>query len=133
MTSQQLYQQITTPIFKLYSKAPASFLAFTSLFLSYLITLSINDYKLWMSIGKGGFLPKNLSGWLIHCLMRPLGLNSNQVKDPEWLPKADENDTNLLKDLKVRSGERPEVFGVVPHRQINDLMQKDDPMKKVRE
>lgn len=126
----QIYARISSPI-QLYHRAPASFLTFSSLFLSYLLTVSVNDYKLWMSIGPGGFLRKNLVGWLIHSLIRPLGLNESQVKDPDWLPLPDEKDTNLLEHLEMRQGGRPMVFGVVPHRQVTDRMEKDDPMKQV--
>jgi len=124
-------KDLTNYLQQLYSKAPASVLTFSSLLLSYLFTVSINDYRLWMSIGPGGFLKKNLIGWVAHSFLRLLGLSASQVKEANWLPQPSSKDTNQLKNLKQREGERPQVFGVVPHRQIEDLMAEGDPMKQV--
>ena len=106
----------------LYRKAPTSVVTISSIVISYLVRLAYNDYQLFKALGKGGLGKPSILTWLIHTIaLRPLALprraaidiNTFPLDDPEWKSK--------LAGLPKRKGERPFVFGMIPHRQLEAI------------
>ncbi|UZJ53006.1 hypothetical protein CBS101457_002326 [Exobasidium rhododendri] len=118
-------------IVALYNRAPASFMTFTSIILSYLANAAYLDYSLYKAIGEGGLGKPNFLKWLAHTfILRPLSMSLTASQDPDYLPPDDadwnqrvkaDGKKQLLSDLPLRARNRPEVFGLIPHRQIEDV------------
>lgn len=77
----------------------------------------INDYRKFLSLGRGG-VPYNIFGWaLITFLVRPFALGAQySVWTGDYPPKGAHDD---ILDLPVREGPRPQLGGIVPHRQLS--------------
>lgn len=113
----------------LYHRAPASILTISSLVVSYLANAAYLDYRLYQSIGTGGLGKPTFIRWLFQTLvLRPLSMSDAATKDPNYLPLDDiewdqriitsREQNDRLDNLPIRSKRRPEVYGFVPHRQI---------------
>lgn len=107
----------------LYRKAPTSVVTIGSIVISYLFRIAYDDYQLFKALGKGGLGKPSILTWLIHTIaLRPIALpkraaidvNTFPLDDPEWK-------SSILSGLPKRKGERPFVFGMVPHRQLEAI------------
>lgn len=127
----------------LYHRAPASVLTVSSLFVSYLANTAYLDYRLYQAIGTGGLGKPSFIRWLFHALvLRPLAMSNAAAKDPSYLPLDDtewdqritssgQQHGHLLEKLPVRGENRPEVYGFVPHRQIESTEKEGSGHQKV--
>jgi hypothetical protein len=120
-------------------RAPASVLTLGSLAISYLASLAYEDYTLFRSIGQGGLGKPSIWTWLIHTiLLRPLSMPRRAVIDCQCLPPDDEewllqqHASNALSNLPQRKGNRPTMFGMVPHRQLDQTANEGSDWQKVR-
>ncbi|KAI9699124.1 MAG: hypothetical protein M1836_003313 [Candelina mexicana] len=73
-----------------------------------------HDYKVFISLGPGG-TPATVTGYLRISFLRIFALRDpcSPYPIPEFLRPA----TGFLNDIPQRSGPRPEVIGIAPHRQ----------------
>ncbi|PWN34012.1 uncharacterized protein FA14DRAFT_161588 [Meira miltonrushii] len=106
----------------LYRKAPTSVVTIGSIVISYLFRLAYNDYQLFKALGKGGLGKPSILTWLIHTIaLRPLALPKRAAFDVNTFPLDDPEWKGMLAGLPKRKGERPFVFGMIPHRQLEAI------------
>lgn len=118
----------------LYRKAPTSVVTIGSIVISYLLRLAYEDYQLFKALGKGGLGKPSILTWLIHTIaLRPLALpkraafdvNTFPLDDPEW------KGSSKLQGLPKRKGQRPFVFGMIPHRQLEAIAPQGGEIQRV--
>ncbi|KAF6834469.1 hypothetical protein CPLU01_04934 [Colletotrichum plurivorum] len=81
------------------------------------LTWAITDYRAYIALGPGG-VPHNLYGWLLVTLgIRPFALSKKSATWTGDYPSEGAHDD--IKALPERKGQRAELGGVVPHRQLS--------------
>ena len=84
---------------------------------SRLIPWAINDYRMFLALGPGG-PPYNVFGWaLVTCILRPLSISRDQALSLTEYPSTGAGEGVL--GIKVRKGDRPDVKGITPQRQVD--------------
>ena len=84
---------------------------------SRLIPRAINDYREFLALGPGG-PPYNVFGWaLVTCILRPLSISRDQALSFTEYPSTGASED--VSGIKVRKGDRPDVRGIAPQRQMD--------------
>ncbi|OMP88066.1 hypothetical protein BK809_0002823 [Diplodia seriata] len=92
-----------------------------------LLVLGIRDYRAFIALGPGG-VPHNVLGWAaITLLIRPFALSKAQATRTDDYPQDDDEGVTReggkahagVLALPRRRGERAEVGGIAPHRQLS--------------
>jgi hypothetical protein len=84
-----------------------------------ILYFSYKDYKKWIKLGPGG-IPSNIFGWIVVKILQPF-----MIKNGTDTSKYDTNTLTFLENIPIRSGDRPKVMNTIPHRQINQLNNKE--------
>ncbi|KAK1992131.1 hypothetical protein LX36DRAFT_51478 [Colletotrichum falcatum] len=78
---------------------------------------AVRDYRAYIALGPGG-LPHNLAGWLIVTfVLRPFALSKAHATWTGDYPDKGAHDD--VEALPPRKGDRAELGGIVPHRQLS--------------
>ncbi|TDZ18978.1 hypothetical protein Cob_v008128 [Colletotrichum orbiculare MAFF 240422] len=81
------------------------------------LTWSYLDYRAYIALGPGG-VPHNWFGWLaVTLFIRPFALSKSSATYTGDYPS--EGGHEEMKNLPERKGERAEIGGIVPHRQLS--------------
>lgn len=89
---------------------------------------AVTDYIRWRALGPGG-LPLNLFGWFKANLITSFAMRQSRITDTSDLDAVvkqiaeQEGEEVVFRRLSLlqRRGERPEVRGVIPQRQMDDI------------
>lgn len=93
-----------------------------------LCLLSTLQYRSFIALGKGG-VPHNLFGWMaVTLFLRPLSRSQKKITDTSELDQVvqkianEEGNGAIFKKLSLpqRRGERPNVMGIIPQRQLDN-------------
>ncbi|KAK1476949.1 hypothetical protein CTAM01_15300 [Colletotrichum tamarilloi] len=89
----------------------------TTLATPLLLWAAYRDYRAYIALGPGG-VPHNALGWLLVTLgLRPFALSKSSAT---WTGDYPDHGSHAeIRDLPERKGERAELGGIVPHRQLS--------------
>ncbi|KAK0368418.1 hypothetical protein CLIM01_14226 [Colletotrichum limetticola] len=89
----------------------------TTLATPLLLWAAYRDYRAYIALGPGG-VPHNALGWLLVTLgLRPFALSKSSAT---WTGDYPDHGSHAeIRDLLERKGERAELGGIVPHRQLS--------------
>ena len=135
-------RQLPNLLTELYRRAPTSVLTLSSLLVSHLANVAYLDYSLYRALGEGGLGKPSIAKWLVHTfVLRPLSMSGTAARDPNYLPLNDLEWDDVVKSsgkrprlasLPKRRGKTPALFGLIPHRQIEDVEKEGGDRQKVR-
>ncbi|KAK1657422.1 hypothetical protein BDP55DRAFT_638754 [Colletotrichum godetiae] len=113
-TTQPLLNHIT-PLLHSLRHRPTTLL--TTLATPLLLWAAYRDYRAYIALGPGG-VPHNALGWLLVTLgLRPFALSKSSATWTGDYP--DQGSHAEIRALPERNGERAELGGIVPHRQLS--------------
>lgn len=89
----------------------------TTLATPFLLWVAYRDYRAYIALGPGG-VPHNALGWLLVTLgLRPFALSKSSAT---WTGDYPNHGSHAeIRELPERKGERAELSGIVPHRQLS--------------
>ncbi|KXH52776.1 hypothetical protein CNYM01_05159 [Colletotrichum nymphaeae SA-01] len=89
----------------------------TTLATPLLLWTAYRDYRAYIALGPGG-VPHNALGWLLVTLgLRPFALSKSSAT---WTGDYPDHGSHAeIRELPERKGERAELGGIVPHRQLS--------------